>query len=141
MTCRDSTYIIANLRAWRREAYLSRLRPSFSQVEKGILRRSSIFTPLLFDEDQLQEALQSFKSNADRMLHEAALRALAQPVPAPGMPPTFYLHCCQTLCCSRPQTFLRRSCQGLPGGGAVGGTHSFCPSVQGVGWKGKPYCK
>ncbi|MPC64158.1 hypothetical protein E2C01_058270 [Portunus trituberculatus] len=49
--CRDSTYVIANLRAWRREAFLGRLRPSFSQVEKGILQRSPIFTPLFFDED------------------------------------------------------------------------------------------
>ncbi|MPC67287.1 hypothetical protein E2C01_061460 [Portunus trituberculatus] len=84
--CRDSTYVITNLRAWRREAYLGRLRPFFLQVEKGILRRSPIFTPLLFDEACLQEALQSSKSNADRTLHEAALRALAWPHPAPGMP-------------------------------------------------------
>ncbi|MPD02501.1 hypothetical protein E2C01_098088 [Portunus trituberculatus] len=59
--CRDSTYII-------------------------ILWRSSIFTPLLFDEDRLQEELQSSKSNADRTLHEAALRVLAWPRPAPGTP-------------------------------------------------------
>ncbi|MPC81214.1 hypothetical protein E2C01_075821 [Portunus trituberculatus] len=78
--CKDATHVIANLRAWRREAYLGHL----SQVKKGILHRSSIFTPLLFDEDRLQEALQSSKSNADRMLHEAALRALARPRPAPG---------------------------------------------------------
>ncbi|MPC24917.1 hypothetical protein E2C01_018010 [Portunus trituberculatus] len=65
-TCRDLTYVITNLRAWRREAYLGRLRPSFSQ-------------------DRLQEALQSSKSNADRMLHEAALRALARPHPALGL--------------------------------------------------------
>ncbi|MPC46734.1 hypothetical protein E2C01_040460 [Portunus trituberculatus] len=84
--CRGSTCVIANLRAWRREAYLGRLRPSFSQVEKGTLRRSSIFTPFLFDEDQLQEALQFLKSNADRTLHEAALRALAWPRLAQARP-------------------------------------------------------
>ncbi|MPC21707.1 hypothetical protein E2C01_014701 [Portunus trituberculatus] len=55
--CRDSAYVIANLRAWRREACLGCLRLSFLQVEKGILQRSPIFTPLLFDEDRLQEAL------------------------------------------------------------------------------------
>ncbi|MPC52489.1 hypothetical protein E2C01_046359 [Portunus trituberculatus] len=62
-TCWDSTYVIANMRTWRREAYLGCLRPS-----------------------TLQEALQSSKSNADRMLHEATLSALAQPRPAPGTP-------------------------------------------------------
>ncbi|MPC48796.1 hypothetical protein E2C01_042579 [Portunus trituberculatus] len=84
--CRDSSSIIANLRAWRREAYLGSLKPSFSQVKKGILRRSSIFTPLLFNEDRLQEVLQSSKSNADRTLHEATLRPLAQLPPVLGTP-------------------------------------------------------
>ena len=49
-------YVVANLRVWRREAYLSHLRPTFSQVERCILRRSPIFT-FLFDEDRLQEAI------------------------------------------------------------------------------------
>ena len=82
--CKDSTYVIGNLRSWRREAYLSHLRPSFSQVEKGILRKSPIFTPLLFDEERLQEALQSAKDSADLALHEAAVKALARPRPNPG---------------------------------------------------------
>ena len=85
-SCRDSTYVSANLRAWRREAYISHLRPSFSQAEKAILRRSPIFSPLLFDDANLQEALQSSKRNADMTLHEAALKALSRPRPTPGTP-------------------------------------------------------
>ena len=84
-TCRDSTYVVANLQAWRRKAHLSHLRLTFSQVERGILRKSPIFT-LLFDEDRLQEAIQSSRNNADMTLHEAALRALACPCPALGTP-------------------------------------------------------
>ncbi|MPC60542.1 hypothetical protein E2C01_054590 [Portunus trituberculatus] len=59
VVARDSTYTVANLQAWRREGYLSCLRPTFSQMKKGILQRSPIFSPLLFDEDKLQEALYS----------------------------------------------------------------------------------
>ena len=77
-------YVVANLRAWRREAYLSYLRPMFSQVERGILRKSPIFTPILFDGDRLQEAIQSSRNNADMTLHKAALRALARLRPALG---------------------------------------------------------
>lgn len=84
--CRDTTYVIANLRAWRRESYLNYLRPTFSQVEKTILRRSPIFSPLLFDEDRLQEAIQSSGSNANMILHEAAIKALSRPRPTPGTP-------------------------------------------------------
>lgn len=84
--CRDTTYVSANLRAWRREAYLNYLRPSFSQVEKTILRRSPIFSPLLFDEERLQEATRSSESNANMTLHEAAIKALTRPRPAPGTP-------------------------------------------------------
>ncbi|MPC72330.1 hypothetical protein E2C01_066633 [Portunus trituberculatus] len=50
----DSIYVIANLGAWRREAYLNCLRPTFSQMEKGTLWRSPIFSPFLFYEDKLQ---------------------------------------------------------------------------------------
>ncbi|MPC45402.1 hypothetical protein E2C01_039100 [Portunus trituberculatus] len=68
--CRDSTYDVTNLWAWRREAYLSHLRPTYSQVEKGILWKSPIFSSLLFDEDKLQELVHSSKSNVDMTLHE-----------------------------------------------------------------------
>lgn len=84
-TCRDSTYVIANLRVWR-EAYLSHLRSTFSQVERAILRRSFIFSPLLFDENRLQEMIRSSKNNANITLHKAAIKILSRPHPAPGTP-------------------------------------------------------
>ena len=77
--CRDSTYVVVNLLAWGREPYLSHLRPTFLQVERGILRRFPIFTPLLFDEDRLQEAIQSSRNKADMTLHEVALRPVHVP--------------------------------------------------------------
>ncbi|MPC92979.1 hypothetical protein E2C01_088095 [Portunus trituberculatus] len=79
--------------------------PTFSQVEKGILRRSPIFSPLLFDEAKLQEAIQSSKSNAAMTLHETALRALARPHPATGGGARFSSSCPLSLevsSCSSP---------------------------------------
>ena len=81
--CRDTTYAHAQVRAWRREAYLSCLRPSFSSTQVDILRRSPIFSPLLFDEQHIQEALLSAQSSANLSLHEATLRVLTRPRPAP----------------------------------------------------------
>ncbi|MPC51925.1 hypothetical protein E2C01_045782 [Portunus trituberculatus] len=144
-TCRDSTCIFANLWAWRREAYLGCLRPSFSQVKKGILWRSSIFTPLLFDEDQLQEALQSLKSNADLTLHKAVLRAHAQPRPAPGTPLVECGPWPSTTMAVRPSAApARRPPIAAPARDSeVGfcGSHSSRPGGQGGGWKDKPFQK
>ena len=58
----------------------------FLQVERGILRRSPIFTSLPFDEDRLQETIQFSRNNADMTLHKASLRALSHPRPALGTP-------------------------------------------------------
>ncbi|MPC55982.1 hypothetical protein E2C01_049931 [Portunus trituberculatus] len=38
---KDSSYVVANLQAWKREVYLSHLKPTFSQVERGIFWRDS----------------------------------------------------------------------------------------------------
>ncbi|MPC29285.1 hypothetical protein E2C01_022510 [Portunus trituberculatus] len=144
--CKDLTYVIANLRAWRKEAYFGCLRPSFSQVEKCILRKSSIFTPLLFDEDRLQEALQSSNNNADRTLHEAALRALAWLRPAPGVPLVERGTRPSTSTAVRPSaapalspSFAALARDSRWGGGLA--ARSSRPGVQGGGQKGKPFWK
>ncbi|MPC67812.1 hypothetical protein E2C01_061998 [Portunus trituberculatus] len=138
--CRDSTYIIANLWVRRREACLGRLRPSFLQVKKGILRRCTIFTPFLFDEDRLEEALQSSKSNANRTLHEAALRSLARLCPALGTPLVERGPRPSTTIATRPSTAPTRrppvsTCARDSRGGFFS-SHSSHPGGRG-GWRGR----
>ncbi|MPD03353.1 hypothetical protein E2C01_098986 [Portunus trituberculatus] len=110
-----------------------------------MLRRSPTFTPLLFDEDRFQVALQSLKSNADRTLHEAALRALARPRPAPGTPlvehsprpstSTAVRLSAVTACRPSFSTRARDSQCGFDG------SHSSRSGVQGGERKAKPFRK
>lgn len=143
--CRDFTFVNANLRAWRREAYLSYLRPTFAQEEKSILRQSPIFSSLLFEEDKLQEALQAADRNANRTLHEAAIKALARPRPTAGTPlvergthpPTYSVPRTTTAPTRRPPVQPRQR----ENRGESSRSQTYKPAGQYKGRKGRPFRK
>ena len=54
----DSAFALANVRAMRREAILSRLPPASKAASKVPLRQSSIHSASLFDEDKVKDAMQ-----------------------------------------------------------------------------------
>ena len=83
---KDSAFALANVKAMRRESILSHLPPAYKTPSKVDLRKSSIDSSLLFDEDKVKEALKMADKTASISFQQAAARALVKPRPAPGTP-------------------------------------------------------
>ena len=83
---KDSAFALANIKAMRRESILSHLPPAYKIPSKVDLRKSSIDSGLLFDEDKVKEAVKMADKNASISFQQAAARALVKPCPAPGTP-------------------------------------------------------
>ena len=83
---KDSAVTLANIKALRRESYLQFLPPTFKTSTKMDLRKSSLDSGFLFDQDRVKEALDKAERNASITFQQAAARALVKPRPVPGSP-------------------------------------------------------
>lgn len=82
----ESAVELANVKALRRESYLRYLPASFTTATKVDLRKSSLDSGLLFDQDLVKAALDRAEKTASLTFQQAAAKALAKPRPAPGTP-------------------------------------------------------
>ena len=82
----DSVFVLANVRAMRREAILSHLPSIFKNASKVDLRQSSIHSSFLFEENKVKDALKLSEKSAYISFQQAAARALVKPRPVPGTP-------------------------------------------------------
>ena len=83
---RTTAYTIANTRVARRESYLSHLPHRFSSISKAHLRRSDADSGHLFDDVQVDKAIDQAEKTASVSLTEAATKSFIKPKPKLGTP-------------------------------------------------------
>ena len=81
---KDSAFVLANVKAMRRESVLACLPSSYKTTSKVNLRKSSLDSALLFDDHKVQEAMKLADQAASISFQQAAVRALAKPRLAQG---------------------------------------------------------
>ena len=82
----ESAVALTNIKALRQESYLRYLPSSFTSSTKMDLRKSSVDSGFLFDQDRVKEALDRAEKTVSLTFQQAVAKALAKPRPSTGTP-------------------------------------------------------
>lgn len=77
----DSATALVNVRALRRESFLGLLPSSFGPRSRALLRRSSVDSPFLFEDDKVREALDQADKVSARAVSGLSSQRLSGPRP------------------------------------------------------------